>query len=470
MARPRLPRTKIVATLGPACDKPDTLDRMVRAGLSVARINLAHGSHADHGRYVQAIRAAARRAGRPVALMVDLAGPKIRVGNLEGGKLTLEVGSRLRLTTESVMGTPRRISVTEPRLPHDVRPGDPIFLSDGTLELRARRVEGNDIECDVVTGGLLLPAKGLNVPRTRLRVPALTAKDRRDLRHALALGVDVVALSFVREAVEVRRLRRLLGRRPVPIVAKIERREAVANLDEILDAADGVMVARGDLAVETSLEELPLLQKSIIRHANDEGKPVITATQMLLSMVDQARPTRAEAADVANAILDGTDAVMLSEETARGARPAEAVETMSRIALHAERGLDSDRFRGQTRRLGWVASAVSDAAVEVARQTDARAIVTPTNGGATPRFVARLRPPVPIIALSQNAATIQFLCLTWGVQPVYRRHLGAFDATLRVAGEELRRLGLARRGDPYVVTASYPRRNLSNLMTVQTLG
>jgi pyruvate kinase len=470
MARPVLPRTKIVATLGPACDDDATLDRMVRAGLSVARINLAHGTYDDHARFVRRVRQAARRANRAVAVLVDLAGPKIRIGDLQGGKLTLEPGRRLRLTTERVMGDRNRISVTEKSLPRDVRRGDPIFLADGTLELVARSVRGHEIECEVVTGGLLLPAKGVNLPHTRLRLPSLTAKDRRDLTHVLQLGIDALALSFVRDADDLERLRKLLGRRRIPLIAKIEKREAIENLDPILAAADGAMVARGDLAVETSLEELPLLQKSIIRHANDAGKPVITATQMLLSMVDQERPTRAEAADIANAILDGTDAVMLSEETARGRHPAKAVETMARIAVHAEAALDPEAFGRRTERHAWVASAVSEAAVEVAHRVGAAAIVTPTFAGATTRFVARLRPRMPVVALSQSAPAIQFLCFSWGVHPVHRPGLGSFDETLKAAGAELRRLGLARPGDRYVVTASYPRRNTSNLMSVQVLG
>jgi len=470
MPSPGLPRTKIVATIGPACDGAPILDQMVAAGLSVARINLAHGTRDDHRRYVAAVRAAAQRAKRAVAIMVDLAGPKIRIGELQGGKVTLDPGQRLRLTTERVMGDRSRISVTEASLPRDVRAGDPIFLADGTLELLVRGVRGTEIECEVITGGPLLPAKGVNLPRTRLRLPALTAKDRRDLTHVLKLGVDAIALSFVRNVADIERVRKLLGRRRIPVIAKIEKREAIEALDPILDAADGAMVARGDLAVETSLEELPLLQKSIIRHANDAGKPVITATQMLLSMVEQERPTRAEAADIANAILDGTDAVMLSEETARGRHPAKAVETMARIALHAEAGIEPERFRRRTERHAWIASAVSEAAVEVARQVGAKAIVTPTYAGATPRFVARLRPRMPVVALSEDAAAIQFLCFSWGVQPVHHRRLGSFDATLKAAGDQLRRLGLARAGDRYVVTASYPRQNTSNLMSVQILG
>lgn len=461
------PRTKIVATLGPASADPGIVARMIQAGMTVARLNLAHGNPVDQARLVRAARVAARRVGRPIAVLADVAGPKIRVGALAGGRVSLAAGRRVALTTAPAAGTAERIPITEPRLALDARPGDPIFLADGTLELRARRIHGTDIECDVVTGGLLLAGKGVNVPRTRLRMPSLTPKDRRDVARAVRLGVDVLALSFVRRAADIAELRRLLGRRPIPVVAKIEQRQAVAELDAILEAADGVMVARGDLAVETSLEEVPVLQKRIIRRANEAGKPVITATQMLLSMVESTHPTRAEAADVANAILDGSDALMLSEETASGRHPVRVVETMARIAGRAEAALDPEAFARGAPRASWVAAAVSEAAVRVAQRVGAKAIVTPTHGGATPRFVARLRPPVPVVAFSENARTIQFLNLTWGVHPVHRRRLGPFDATLRLAGQELRRLGLLRPGERFVLTAGYPRKEASNLLTVQ---
>ncbi len=460
-------RTKIVATIGPASEHPGTLERLVKAGVSVARINLAHGSAKDHSRMVEAVRTAARHVGQPIAIMVDLAGPKIRVGQLRDGRVTLEKGRRLRLTPREVAGTAQLLTITEPRLPRDVRPGEPVFLADGTLELKVLRVDGEEIECEIVIGGLLLPSKGVNLPKTRLRLPSMTDKDRVDLAHALHMDVDLVALSFVREAADVHRARKLLGRRRVPLIAKIEKREAIANLDAILETANGVMVARGDLAVETSFEEVPLLQKRIITAANRAAKPVITATQMLLSMVDQARPTRAEAADVANAILDGTDAVMLSEETARGAHPVRAVETMARIALHAEERLVSHGLEHAGDRIDSIAEAVSEAAVHVARDVGAHAIVTPTRFGGTARMVARLRPAVPIVALSEDRITAQSLLLTWGVQPLHRPRLGRFEDALRVAEESIRRLALLRPGERYVVTASYPQDQSSNLMTVQ---
>lgn len=462
-------RTKIVATVGPACEKPETLLRLVRAGVSVARINLAHGTPADHARFAANVRWAARQVGRPIAVMADLAGPKIRVGQLHGGRLKLEPGQRVHLTTQRLLGTDQHIPVTEPRLAKDARRGDPIFLADGSLELRVLEVDNTDVTCEVVTGGLLLTGKGVNLPRTRLQVPTFTAKDQRDLQASLTWGVDVLALSFVRERRDVDFVRRLLGRRQLPLIAKIEKREAVRNLPAILEASDGVMVARGDLGVEASVEEVPLLQKRIIRLANDSAKPVITATQMLKSMVEAPHPTRAEATDIANAVLDGTDAVMLSEETAMGRYPVQAVETMARIAWQAEAALEPTTLRTSGLRRGFTAPAVSEAAVRVAQDVGAKAIVTPTFGGATPRFVAHWRPRIPIFALSENARTVQFLCLSWGVQPIHVARMGAIESTLALAHRVLKKAGVARRGDRFVLTAGYPRDKASNLMTVQDI-
>lgn len=464
-----LPRTKIVATLGPASMSVDVVRRMVEAGMSVARINLAHGSHKDHAQFVRVVRRVAKEVGRPIAVMADLAGPKIRVGSLKDGRVELARGDVVVLTTESVEGTKDRISVSEPHLPHDVKKGQPIFLADGTLELLTQRISGNDIECRVVHGGLLLPSKGVNLPKTKLHLESLTPRDRASLARLKTLGVDIVALSFVRRVDDLVRARKAMGSWRPPIVAKIEKAEAVRNLSAILEEADGVMVARGDLGVETSMEELPSIQKRIIRRANDLGKPVITATQMLLSMVESTRPTRAEAADVANAILDGSDAVMLSEETAMGKHPARVIETMARIAKRAEQDLDVNAFVVNTARADWVAGAVSEAAVHVARTLGAKAIVTPTRGGTTPRTVARLRPPMPIVALSDDPAVVQFLCLSWGVYPEMQPRTRGFEGALSSGVEVVRRQGFAVDGDRVVVTAGYPRRFTSNLMSVQTL-
>lgn len=464
-------RTKIVATLGPSCASPNVLESMVRSGMSVARVNFAHGAMDDHVQRMHAVRRAAQRASHPLAVMGDLAGPKLRIGELRGGKAVLESGKTVALTSRPVEGTADEISVAEPSLFRDVRPGDPVFLADGSLELRVESVRPTEIACKVVTGGLLTPRKGLNVPRTRLRMAALTPKDVHDLRRAVREGFDILALSFVRTVHDVKLARRHLGRSRIGLIAKIEKREATQNLSAILDAADGAMVARGDLAVETAYDEVPLLQKRIIRLANDLAKPVITATQMLKSMVESPHPTRAEATDVANAILDGTDAVMLSEETAMGQHPVRAVDTMARIARRAEAALDPEVFRARARDTRFVAIEVSAACVRVAHNLGARAIVTPTGRGATARFVARLRPSVPILALTRHQSTARLLHLTWGVEPVHVSGLGGLEATLRYGLNLVKKLGWARPRDRVVITAGYPPEgHASNLLTVQEVG
>jgi pyruvate kinase len=468
MATP--PRTKIVATIGPSCDSLETLERMIRAGMTVARLNFAHGGRADVDRRVRLVRKAASRAGKEVAILGDLAGPKLRVGDLEGGRALLENGKTVVLTAGTGAGNARRLTVTEPRVIKDIKRGEPVFLADGSLELRAVRIAPGEVECRVLNGGLLLPRKGVNLPKTRLKLPALTQKDESDLRYAVRSGFDALALSFVRDVKDIKLAKNRLRGKEIPLIAKIEKREAIRQLAPILEAADGAMVARGDLGVETSYDEVPLLQKRIIRLANNLGKPVVTATQMLKSMVEAPHPTRAEAADVANAILDGTDAVMLSEETAMGAYPAQAVETMARIARRAETALDPDLFAQRAETPHFVAGAVSESAVLVSRAVHAAAIVTPTAGGATPRFVSRLRPPVPIIALTRRLGTARFLNFSWGIHPVHTPNLGNLEATIRFGIQHVRSHGLASRGDRVVFTAGFPNGGpSSNLMTVQEI-
>jgi pyruvate kinase len=342
-------RTKIVATIGPASSSPETLERLVRAGADVLRLNFSHGSHEQHQEVIRASREIAARLDRPIALLQDLSGPKIRTGRVKDNAITLRAGARLTITTDAaVEGTPERITTTYSALPRDVKPGDQILLDDGNLELRVLSAAGESVLCEVVDGGPLRSNKGMNLPGVTLSTPALTDKDRIDLAFGVRNGVDYVALSFVRRAADVeqaRELMRSLGGE-LPIVAKIEKPQALEELSAILRAADGVMVARGDLGVEIGTEDVPIVQKRIIAAANRAGKAVITATQMLESMIENPRPTRAEASDVANAILDGTDAVMLSGESAIGKYPIEAVQTMARIADYTEQhGLDGIRTR-----------------------------------------------------------------------------------------------------------------------------
>ena len=413
-------RTKIVATIGPASRSPARLAALVHAGVDVVRLNMSHGTQAEHGEVIARVGRAVARAGRPVAILLDLAGPKIRTGTLAGGRpIRLVAGARLILTPQTIAGDEHRLSVTHRGLARDVAPGARVLVDDGRLALRVRRVRGREVECEVVAGGLLGEHKGVNLPDTEVAVPALTAKDRADLRFGLARGVDFVALSFVRRPADLAAVRREMARAgagagtgaAVPVIAKLEKPQAIARLDDILDVADGVMVARGDLGVEMPAEDVPVLQKAIIRRANAARVPVITATQMLESMVESVRPTRAEASDVANAIYDGTDAVMLSEETAVGRYPVEAVRMMARIAERAEEGMLGAGAGGGTavcsvppvvRLAASHPRAVAAAVVAIAREAGASAIVVFTLSGATAGLVAKERPPMPVVAITPD--------------------------------------------------------------------
>ncbi|MET0619004.1 MAG: pyruvate kinase, partial [Thermoanaerobaculia bacterium] len=370
-----MPRTKIVCTIGPSSRSPETLMRLAEAGMDVARLNFSHGTHVEHAAVIAAVRATAERLGRPIAILQDLAGVKIRIGEIAGGTVRLEPGSTFTLTTRPVPGDAREVSLDYPALGECVRPGDALLLSDGEVELRVEKASGSDIGCRVVVGGALSSHKGIHLPNRSIAAEGLTAKDRDDLAFGIDQGVDYVALSFVRSASDVLIARRFLDERgaAIPLIAKIEKHEALASIEAILAAADGLMVARGDLGVETPLEHVPLLQKMLIERSNRAGKPVITATQMLLSMVENPRPTRAEVGDVANAILDGTDAVMLSEETAAGRYPAEAVATMRRIAEDAETAFPFEAWmrRFEDKSLQSLPEAVAGAACELAEHIGA---------------------------------------------------------------------------------------------------
>jgi len=455
-------RTKIVATLGPASSKPDVLARLIESGMNVARLNFSHGRQEDHRERVRLVRETAERLGQPVACLQDLSGPKIRTGALaEPGGVLLKEGASFTLTTEPVTGTAERVSTTYQWLPRDVRAGNRILLDDGLIELEVTEVQGSEVRTRVVTGGLLKAGKGINLPGVPLSTPALTAKDRDDLAFGLGLDVDYVALSFVRRREDVIELRELLsaqGRADLPIIAKIEKPEAVDNLAPILAVADGVMVARGDLGVEVPTERVPTLQKEIIRQANQAGRAVITATQMLESMVEHPRPTRAEASDVANAILDGTDAVMLSAETATGAYPVEAVATMARIAEFTERQLFQPGAPRPRRRSdvvsgagSAVARAVAVASCGTAEQLQARYIVAFTESGATARLVSNFRPGVPVMAFTPSERVRRQLALAWGVKPLHSDHFETSDEMLSAGLEKLQRLGLVASGDTVII-------------------
>ncbi|GAB4437564.1 MAG: pyruvate kinase [Anaerolineae bacterium] len=454
-------RTKIVCTIGPASRDEATLRAMIRAGLDVARINFSHGSHEHHQRDIAAVRRIAEEEGRVVAVMADLQGPKLRIGTIEPGPIELNRYDRVELTSRPATGAGGVINLPHPDLIAEVQVGETLYLDDGALELLVVEKGDDTLICNVVVGGELSSNKGIAAPETNLTLSAITEKDKRDAAFALAQGVDYLALSFVRARRDIEQLRAMvddLGG-DVAIVAKIEKREAVKAFDDILDATDAVMVARGDLGVEISVQEVPLRQKEIIRKCNRVGKPVITATQMLQSMIENPRPTRAEASDVANAILDGTDAVMLSGETAVGAYPVRAVEMMAQIADITEKTLPSRSDQvsfGDVEHLHPVADAISRATCEIADDLDVRLIVTSTWSGYTARQVAKERPSKPIVAVTPNPIAQRRMALVWGVLPVLVEQYKNTDDMLEMMEQTVRSCGLAEPGDSFVVTGGLP--------------
>ncbi len=427
-------RTRIVATIGPASESPAQLDALIAAGMNVARMNFSHGTHRDHARRIADVRAAAARAHRPIAILQDLQGPKIRTGALVGGtSVLLEAGAPLIITIDAIDGTAARVSTTYTHLPLDVAIGDHILVSDGLIDLQVTAVSPREVSTRVISGGELRQNQGINLPGVAVSIPALTAKDREDLAFGLSQGVDYVALSFVRRAADMRLIRDAIEAHgaTVGVIAKIEKPEALDDLDAILQLCDGVMVARGDLGVEMPPEQVPLAQKRIIEAANFMGVPVITATQMLDSMIRNPRPTRAEASDVANAIIDGTDAVMLSGETATGAWPVDSVQMMHRIALETERSgrhhvVSAPSFRSHGP-ADSVAAAMCHAACGVAAEVGAVAIIAFTVTGLTARLVARSRPSIPVIAVSPEIATVNRLSLVWGIHAIHGRAVNKLD-------------------------------------------
>lgn len=452
------------------------LEKLVEAGVDVFRLNFSHGDHDQHASIIAHVRRIAEDRGRPVAILQDLSGPKIRTGALKDpAGVHLADGATLIITNdETVEGTAERIATTYDALPRDVKPGDTILLDDGNLELRVVSRARREVTTEVVHGGVLLPHKGMNLPGVRVSTPALTEKDRRDLLFGIEQGVDYVALSFVRRAKDIEKMREIVKATgaTTPIIAKIEKPEAIEELRAILEAADGVMVARGDLGVELSTEQVPTLQKRIIAEANAAGKLVITATQMLESMIDRARPTRAEASDIANAILDGTDAIMLSAETAVGRYPVEAVSTMARIAVYTEQHYTFHapaRITGAATSL--VARSLARVAATVAEELDCRLIVAFTESGSTARLVSSFRPRAPIAAVTYNEDTCRRLALAWGVVPV-RSQFAATTDEMMVQGEKLlKERGLARTGDTVLMLGGQSHTaGATNMLRVHTIG
>lgn len=467
-------RAKIVCTLGPVSNSPEMIDRLLRAGMDVVRLNFSHGVHAEHARVIETVRALSRKNQKPVAIVADLQGPKIRTGLLAQGKpVQLKAGQRLTITTRRLAGDDRVVSTDYRHLPQEVRRGDRILLSDGLIELTVLGVRGTEVACEVVNGGELGEHKGINLPGIKVRVRSLTPKDRADMAFALEHGVDYVAVSFVRTAQDVRDVRALARRlgKDTRIIAKIEKTEALDNLDAILDETDAVMVARGDLGVEMRPEKVPVVQKLIIDKARQRHMPVITATQMLSTMTRNPRPTRAEASDVANAVFDGTSALMLSEETAAGRYPLESVEMMTRIIGEAEAS-SNQLTRTRKTHLKSVAGAVSEAVCTAAEELGFKAIAVFTETGKTALTISHYRPPSPIIAFSPNQATRRRLGLVWGVLPRKIKTVRDIDALAATAEKRLIEEQLVRRGDLVGIVAGTPLgiKGTTNLLKIHRVG
>ncbi|QLQ10473.1 MAG: pyruvate kinase [Nocardioidaceae bacterium] len=450
-------RAKIVCTLGPATATPAGVRALVDAGMDCARLNMSHGTHADHERTYQMVREAAFSSGRGVGILADLQGPKIRLGTFATGPVELAEGATFTITTRQVSGDVSTCSTTYPGLAGDVKPGERILIDDGNVVLQAHEVTGTDVVCTVLVGGTVSDHKGINLPGVTVSVPALSVKDIDDLRFALELGVDMIALSFVRSAADVEDVRRIMneeGRR-VPVIAKIEKPQAIENLDEVVKAFDAFMVARGDLGVECPLEDVPFLQKRVIDKARRNAKPVIVATQMLESMIHAPRPTRAEASDVANAVLDGADAVMLSAETSVGEYPIATVETMGRIVAstedHALTGMAAIDWQPKTK-----GGVIAKAAAEVAERVGAKYLVAFTASGDSARRLARYRSAIPILAFTPDPVVRSQLSISWGVETFIAADVEHTDEMVRQVDEALLRAGRVRQGDLVVIIAGSP--------------
>ncbi len=472
-------RTKIVATLGPSTQTHERIVGLIKAGMNVARLNFSHGTHADHAAMIAMVRRASAETGRPITILQDLQGPKIRTGPLvDAQPVELVAGQRFSITIEPVMGTAERVSTTYPELPADVRVRDRILLSDGLIELVVTARNDSEVATEVIHGGRLKQYQGINLPGVRVSAPAATAKDLEDLRFGIEQGVDLVALSFVRQAADLVSVKEIIRHsgQTIPVIAKIERPEALDVLPEILALADGVMVARGDLGVEMAPERVPLVQKQIIDAANRAMVPVITATQMLESMIHNPRPTRAEASDVANAIIDGSDAVMLSGETAAGRYPIESVQMMALIADAIEGGAsvggsDIATPRWAIPEVHSTPRAIADAACTIARTLPVRVIAVLTQSGSSARLVSHYRPRVPIIALCPNEQVARRVNLYWGVTPLQIRVADRLDDLERQVQLLLQDYGIMQRGDSMVLTGGHPiyRHGQTNFLKVITL-
>src|ERR1700730_607218 len=470
-------RTKIVATIGPATDSEEMLYRLIDAGMDVARLNFSHRGADALKPLVDKIRKVADRMGVAIGILGDLRGPRIRVGEMKDGAIELQKGSKILLTSEAIVGTPEKIAVSFKGLSHDVIPGTAVLLDDGNIELQVQEIRANgDILCNIVRGGELKNNKGVNLKNRLVSLPSLTTKDYLDLDFAVAEELDFLALSFVQSASDVRFLKQALAERgaSIPVIAKIERQNALEDIENIVKECYGVMVARGDLALEMSFEDVPIAQKRIISVCRDEAVPVITATQMLESMINFHKPTRAEAADIANAILDGTDAVMLSAESAAGRFPVEAVATMSTIAIRAEAAWTSGELPDPTPipDRGDLEAAVANAVHVIANSLSAKAIIAATTSGGTPRRVACHRPKMPILALCSSNEVCRKLALSWGVEPTLVEPIGGTAHLVKLSAEAAMRILGAKMSDVLAITAGTPFNvaGKTNLIKVEQIG
>ncbi len=447
-------KTKIIATVGPSSSSVEVLENLINAGMNVCRINMSHGDGDSLLPIVANIRKASENLNKDVSILLDLAGPKIRTGEYTTETIEIVANKKIILTSEKIIGDEKRIYVNYEKLPQEVKKGSIIMVDDGNKKLEVEKVVGNDIHCKIIVGGILKPRRGINVPGAYLSVSSVTEKDKRDLKSGIKAGVDFIALSFVRSPKDVELLRNILKKSKVsiPIIAKIETQEAIDNLDAILSIADGAMVARGDLAIEAATERVPVYQKDIISRCNYLGKPVITATQMMESMINKPVPTRAEVSDVANAILDGTDALMLSEESALGKYPVEAVAMMSKVAITIEERMITDDEDTTEE----IPNVISDAAVLVADSLHAKYIVALSETGSTARLVARFTKNHQIIALTSNLETMRRLTMSAGVIPIRYDNIDSFDEAIAKVPVLLKTLKFVKKGDVIVVTAGVP--------------
>ena len=466
--------SKIVCTIGPATRSPRMIRKLISAGMDVARLNFSHGTHQEHAQSIAMLRDAAAECKKPLAILADLQGPKIRTGALAGGgTVLLRGGQKFVITTAKVLGDSTRVNTTFYPLPREVKSGDRILLSDGLIEMRVEKTTRTEVICQVINGGILGEHKGINLPGVKLHVPAITEKDRVDLRFALAHGADYIAASFVRRPEDVHLAKELVRRakKDTPVIVKLEKPEAIENLEQILPVSDGVMVARGDLGVEMNPEQVPVVQKNIIARAREFRRPVITATQMLESMTENPRPTRAEASDVANAIFDGTDAVMLSAETATGRYPVETVGMMARIIEAAESSIhEFPRPAGQERLK--VAETVAELVCHASRELHMKLIAVFTHSGFTARLISRYRPLVPIVAFSPEADTRRRMALLWGVTPRSIVDIKKIDALPGLTEKRLLEERLARKGDVIAIVAGTPMgvRGTTNIVKFHVIG